>query len=133
MSAIAEVEAIPLRARVNPGDLDSSSETLVVRLTDEDGRTGIGEADGPADAVRRLVLMEDVHAWSRGLRNVLLGRDPREPGVLWQELYEATIWHGRSGLGIHALSAWTWPSTTSPGSSSAAPCTSFSGAPAASG
>jgi L-rhamnonate dehydratase len=105
MSAIAEVEAIPLRARVDPGDLDSSSETLVVRLTDEDGRTGIGEADGPADVVRRLVLMEDVHAWSRGLRNVLLGRDPSKPEALWQELYEATIWHGRRGLGIHALSA----------------------------
>jgi L-rhamnonate dehydratase len=105
MSAIAEVEAIPLRADADAGDLDSSSETVVVRLTDEDGRTGIGEADAPALAVRELVLMDDVHAWSRGLRGVLLGRDPFEREALWHDLAAATIYHGRRGLGVHALSA----------------------------
>ena len=105
MSAIVEVEALPLRAERDAGDLDSSAETIVVRLTDEDGRTGIGEADAPALAVRELVLMEGVHAWSRGLREVLLGRDPLDREGLWDDLYEATIYHGRRGLGIHALSA----------------------------
>jgi L-rhamnonate dehydratase len=105
MSVIVDVEAIPLRARVDPADLDSSSETVVVRVTDEEGRSGIGEADAPAEVVRALVLMDDVHAWSRGLRRVLLGRDPFEREALWHELYEATIYHGRRGLGIHALSA----------------------------
>jgi L-rhamnonate dehydratase len=105
MSAIAEVEVIPLRAELDAADLDSSSETVVVRLTDEDGRTGIGEADAPALAVRELVLMEDLHAWSRGLRGLLLGRDPFEREALWHDLFEATIYHGRRGLGIHALSA----------------------------
>lgn len=105
MSAIAEVEVIPLRAELDTADLDSSSETVVVRLTDEEGRTGIGEADAPALAVRELVLMDDIHAWSRGLRSLLLGRDPFEREALWHDLYEATIYHGRRGLGIHALSA----------------------------
>jgi L-rhamnonate dehydratase len=105
MSAIVEVEAIPLRAGGDAGDLDSSAETVVVRLTDEEGRTGIGEADAPALAVRELVLMQGVHGWSRGLREVLLGRDPFEREALWNDLYEATIYHGRRGLGIHALSA----------------------------
>jgi L-rhamnonate dehydratase len=105
MSTIVDVEAIPLRAPRDPGDLDSSSETIVVRLTDEEGRTGIGEADAPALAVRELVLMEDVHAWSRGLRGLLLGRDPFEREALWHDLAAATIYHGRRGLGIHALSA----------------------------
>lgn len=105
MSAIADVEAIVLRAGVDPLDLDSSSETLVVRVTDEDGRTGIGEADAPPEAVRALVLMDGSHAMSRGLRGMLLGRDPFELRALWRELYEGTIYHGRRGLGIHALSA----------------------------
>jgi L-rhamnonate dehydratase len=105
MSLIADVEAIPLRVGGDPDDLDSSSETIVVRLTDEDGRTGIGEADAPAGAVRELVLMEDAHAWSRGLRGLLLGRDPFEREALWHDLAEATIYHGRRGLGVHALSA----------------------------
>ena len=105
-SPIAEVEAIVLRApSADPEDLDGSSETVVVRITDEDGRTGIGEADAPPEAVRELVLMADSHGWSRGLRGMLLGRDPFELGALHDELYEGTIYHGRRGLGIHALSA----------------------------
>jgi L-alanine-DL-glutamate epimerase-like enolase superfamily enzyme len=104
-SRIAAVEALVLRARERRStDLDGSVETVVVRIVDEDGRVGIGEADAPAEAVRELVTMEDVHGWSRGLRAVLLGRDPFEIRALTAELYEATIYHGRRGLGIHALS-----------------------------
>src|SRR6185436_4121974 len=72
---------------------------------DEEGRAGIGEADAPAVAVRELVLMDDVHGWSRGLAGLLAGRDPLEIGALHDELYAGTIYHARRGLGIHALSA----------------------------
>ncbi|MDQ3659910.1 MAG: mandelate racemase/muconate lactonizing enzyme family protein [Actinomycetota bacterium] len=105
MSAITEVEAIALRAASDGEDFDSSSETLVVRLVDDEGNTGIGEADAPAEAAVRLVLMNDAHAWSRGLRSMLIGRDPFERESLWHDLYEGTVWHGRRGLGIHVLSA----------------------------
>jgi L-rhamnonate dehydratase len=106
VARIAEVDAIPLRApAVDPADLDSSRETVVVRITDQEGRTGIGEADAPVGAVRELVLMDDVFAWSRGLRGALLGADPFEIAALNRRLYEETIYHGRRGLGIHALSA----------------------------
>lgn len=105
MSRIADVEVLVLRAELDPSDLDSSAETAVVVVRDEDGRTGIGEADAPATVVRELVLMEDVHAWSRGLRGMLVGRDPFELTAIHDALYEGTIYHGRRGLGIHALSA----------------------------
>jgi L-alanine-DL-glutamate epimerase-like enolase superfamily enzyme len=103
---ITDVEAIVLRAPgSDPSDLDGSSETLVVRIVDDEGREGIGEADAPAGAVHELVVMEDAHAWSRGLRGMLVGRDPFLIRSLYSELYEGTIYHGRRGLGIHALSA----------------------------
>jgi L-rhamnonate dehydratase len=103
---IAEVEVIALRApAVDPSDLDGSRETVVVRVVDDAGRTGIGEADAPIGAVRELVLQDDVFAWSRGLRNALLGADPFEITALSRRLYQETIYHGRRGLGIHALSA----------------------------
>jgi L-alanine-DL-glutamate epimerase-like enolase superfamily enzyme len=103
---IEHVEAIALEApTVDPEDVDGSSETVVVRIVDADGREGIGEADAPAVVVRELVRMADVHAWSRGLASALLGRDPVLVSGLYDELYEATIYHGRRGLGIHALSA----------------------------
>ena len=106
-SLIAEVEAVVLRAGTleNDGDLDGSCETVLVRIHDENGRVGVGEADAPAAAVRELVLMDDVHAWSRGLRGMLLGRDPFEIGSLHADLRQGTIYHARRGLGIHALSA----------------------------
>src|SRR5579885_2500995 len=95
---IAEVEAIVLRVpAADATDLDGSSETILVRITDAQGRAGIGEADAPAGAVRELVLMDDVHAWSRGLRGVLLGRDPFDLRALYEDLYAATLYHGRGG------------------------------------
>jgi L-rhamnonate dehydratase len=106
VSRVADVEAIPLRAApVDPADLDGSNETIVVRIVDEDGRAGIGETDAPIGAVRQLVLMDDLFAWSRGLRSALLGADPFEIAALHRRLYAETIYHGRRGLGIHALSA----------------------------
>ena len=106
MALVADVEAVVIRApESDPDDFDSSAETVVVLIHDEDGVVGIGEADAPAPIVRELVLMDDRHAWSRGLRNVLLGRDPFEIEALHRDLYQATIYHGRRGLGIHALSA----------------------------
>jgi L-rhamnonate dehydratase len=105
-SLIADVEVIALRApAVDPSDLDGSRETVVVRIVDEEGRSGIGETDAPIGAVRELVLQDDVFAWSRGLRNALLEADPFEIAALNRRLYEETIYHGRRGLGIHALSA----------------------------
>jgi L-rhamnonate dehydratase len=105
VSPVATVETIHLRAGTDPNGLDSSSETVVVRIVDEDGRAGIGEADAPGAVVRELVEMEDLHAMSRGLRGILVGRDPFELGALYDRLYRETIYHGRRGIGIHAISA----------------------------
>jgi L-alanine-DL-glutamate epimerase-like enolase superfamily enzyme len=106
VSPIVDVEAVVLRtASPDSADLDGSSETVLVCIRDESGRVGVGEADAPATAVRELVLMDDVHAWSRGLRGMLLGRDPFELGAINGELRAGTIYHGRRGLGTHALSA----------------------------
>lgn len=104
-SPVASVDAVVLRAPADPLDLDGSSETILVRIRDENGLEGIGEADAPASVVRELIEMDDVHAWSRGLRNVLLGRDPFAIGAAYRAMYEGTVYHGRRGLGLHAISA----------------------------
>ncbi len=104
-ATIAGVETIALAApAADPDDLDASRETIVIAITDIEGRTGIGEADAPARVVRELVEMDDLFAWSRGLANVLRGRDPFCLRALHAELNAATVYHGRRGLGIHALS-----------------------------
>jgi L-rhamnonate dehydratase len=102
---IVDVEVLVFRSATKASEFDPAAETAVVRLVDASGRTGIGEADGPAEALRELLLMEDAHAWSRGLRGTVVGREPLEARAVSFELYRATLVHGRRGLGIHALSA----------------------------
>lgn len=103
---IVAVEAIPLRAPSETGDgLDSTAETILVVLTDAEGRQGVGEADAPASVVKAFLDMPSEHLWSQGFRDLLIGADPVERTALWSRLYGATIYAGRRGLGIHALSA----------------------------
>lgn len=108
-SLVAAVEVIPLRtpktASAPGSDLETIAETVVVQVADEDGRTGIGETDAPAMAVRELIEMDDAHSLSRGLAGMLIGRDPFGIASLSEEMYAGSIYHGRRGLGIHALSA----------------------------
>jgi L-rhamnonate dehydratase len=106
MSRIAAVEVIPVAA---PGqatnDLDGTVDTVIVRITDEAGRWGIGETDAPPAVIKAFIDMPSAHMWSRNATEMLIGADPVETAGLWQKIYEGTFWPGRRGLGIHALSA----------------------------
>lgn len=102
---VAQVEAIPLVTGTEPTDLDAGNETVLVRVTDEDGRVGVGEADAPARAVRELVEMGDLFEWSRGLRSIVVGLDPFELAANHARMLHGTHYHGRRGLGVHAVSA----------------------------
>ena len=105
-SPIADLEVIPIvTPGVNAEDCDGAADTVIVRLTDEAGRTGVGEADAPADLVRAFIEQPDLHVWSRNVRNLVVGRDPFPIAALVDEMYGATLYPGRRGLGIHALSA----------------------------
>jgi L-alanine-DL-glutamate epimerase-like enolase superfamily enzyme len=105
-AAIASLEVIPIvTPALNVADCDGSADTVVVRVTDEAGRQGIGEADAPGEVVKAFIEMPDVHLWSRNMDALVLGRDPFELRSIWSQLYESTIYPGRRGLGIHALSA----------------------------
>jgi L-alanine-DL-glutamate epimerase-like enolase superfamily enzyme len=106
MSRIAAVEVIPVAAPDQArNDLDGTVDTVIIRLTDDSGRTGIGETDAPPSVVKSFIEMPTAHLWSRNLTEILLGADPVETAALWQKLYEGSFWPGRRGLGIHAISA----------------------------
>jgi L-alanine-DL-glutamate epimerase-like enolase superfamily enzyme len=106
IARIADVEVIPIVApALNVEDCDGSADTVIVRVTDEDGRVGIGEADAPPVPVKAFIEMPSAHVWSRNVRELLLGHDPFELTALWERIYDGTSYPGRRGLGIHALSA----------------------------
>ena len=106
MSRIETIEVIPLRVSGSDvEDCDGTVDTVVVLLTDDEGRTGIGECDASPEAVKAFLEMPTAHIWARRASEVLIGADPLEIAALWERLYQGTIYSGRRGLGIHALSA----------------------------
>jgi L-alanine-DL-glutamate epimerase-like enolase superfamily enzyme len=105
-SRITRIEVIPVFSPArSANDLDGTADTIIVKVFDEDGRYGFGEADAPPAAVRSFLEMPTAHLWSRNSGEILVGEDPIEIAAIWQKLYDGTFWPGRRGLGIHAISA----------------------------
>lgn len=104
--AIAKVETIPLQVPAHRrAGCEGPTETLLVLITDEAGRVGIGECDSPPAAVKAFIEMPTSFIWRQNMISLLLGADPCDGAALWQRLYEGTASPGRRGLAIHALSA----------------------------
>jgi L-rhamnonate dehydratase len=70
--------------------------------TDE-GVTGIGEVESLTPAIEAIINAPPAHIHARGLRELLIGRDPTQPQELWELMYEATDFIGRRGLIMHAI------------------------------
>lgn len=105
-SKIARLEIIPIFSPAgSANDLDGTADTVIIRIFDEDGRYGFGEADAPPSVVMSFLEMPTAHLWSQNAGTILIGQDPLEIAAIWQKLYDGTFWPGRRGLGIHAISA----------------------------
>ena len=74
MSIIAKVEVLPIAMPEDSGEeCDGSVDTVVVRLTDEDGLSGIGECDAPPSVVKAFIEMPSAHIWSQNMVKLLIG------------------------------------------------------------
>jgi L-rhamnonate dehydratase len=82
---------------------DQTHEAALVRITSDDGHFGIGEAAVLPPVVKAFIDEPTSFAWSRGVGDILIGEDPRDPRRLWTELCDATVWSARVGLGRIAL------------------------------
>ena len=103
---IRKIECLQLRApQVNVADCDGTVETAVVRVTADNGMTGLGETDAPPNAIAALLETPSAHIWSMSIRDLLLNQNPLEVEHLWDRVYEGTIYHARRGLGIMLMSA----------------------------
>ncbi len=102
---ITDVEAIVLRQpAVDERIADGSQDDLVIRISTDEGITGIGEVDSAPEAVRAIVHAPGSHAIAGSLRELLLGEDPTQVERLWDKLYRGLIYVGRRGIALHALS-----------------------------
>lgn len=94
---------------LDPGyDSDATSsaqDTLVVEVHTDEGITGIGETDLNAWIARACIEAPGTHTMDRGLREMLLGRDPLDPERVWRDLYVGSAMSGRRGAVVHAIGA----------------------------
>jgi L-alanine-DL-glutamate epimerase-like enolase superfamily enzyme len=91
---IAAVDAFPV-SYPEPNDHDRHRAVCLVRLTDDEGRTGWGECTTywPEAAVACGVLVE-------ALRDHIVGRDAVQNESIMRGLKSQTWWYGTGGVGI---------------------------------
>jgi L-alanine-DL-glutamate epimerase-like enolase superfamily enzyme len=101
---ITRVEAIPLRLPEINERCDGSQETLVVKVHTDTGLVGIGEVDSSAVVAKAIIDAPLSHKICRGLAQCVLGEDPFEIEKLIHKMYEGSIFFGRQGAAIQAMS-----------------------------
>jgi L-rhamnonate dehydratase len=103
---IANVEALIVSVPAEGNAFaEGAEETLLVRVTDENGTYGIGESPCTPSVIKAMVEQETIHFWSQGIADVLVGEDPIEARALYDVVYHGSFYHGRRGTFIQALSA----------------------------
>jgi L-rhamnonate dehydratase len=82
---------------------DQTHEVALIRITADDGSVGVGEAAVSPPVVKAFIDEPTSFSWSMGVADMLVGKDPRDPRVLWDDLCDGTVWNARVGLGRIAL------------------------------
>jgi len=102
---ITEVEAIVLRQPVVDGAIaDGSQDDLIVRVHTDEGIVGVGEVDSAPEVVKAVFDAPNSHYIATGLRHVLIGADPLDIEELWRRMYMGSVYYGRRGVAMHAIS-----------------------------
>jgi L-alanine-DL-glutamate epimerase-like enolase superfamily enzyme len=102
---ITRVEPIHLRLPDVNERCDGSQETLIVQVHTDEGIVGVGEADTSALVAKAVIEAPLSHKICRGLAECVVGQDPFEIDRLVHRMYEGSIFFGRQGAAIQAMSA----------------------------
>jgi L-alanine-DL-glutamate epimerase-like enolase superfamily enzyme len=101
---ITRVEPIHLRLPDVNERCDGSQETLVVQVHTDEGIVGVGEADSSSLVAKAVIEAPLSHKICRGLAECVVGQDPFEIERLVHRMYEGSIFFGRQGAAIQAMS-----------------------------
>ncbi len=101
---ITEVETIHLRLPTIEHECNGTQDALLVRISTDSGLVGLGEVDSSPHVIKAIYDAPYSHTVACGLRQLLIGEDPRDVERLWEKMYRGTLYYGRRGAAIHALS-----------------------------
>lgn len=95
MARITDVWAVIPKGTNEPADWRTAMAQILVVVESDAGVRGFGVGGGGKAGI---------HVIDTVLRDVVVGRDPRDVEVIWQAMYRATHHFGRKGLPVMALS-----------------------------
>src|SRR5437867_3418117 len=101
---ITRVEPIHLRLPTVNERCDGSQETLAVKVHTDAGIVGVGEVDSSALVAKAIIEAPLSHKICRGLAQCVVGEDPFGIDRLVHRMYEGSIFFGRQGAAIQAMS-----------------------------
>lgn len=101
---ITDVEVIHLRIEQIEEISNGTQDCAIVLVHTDEGITGIGEAESSPHVMKAIIEAPRSHSVMVGLREVLIGENPLDIERLWRKMYQASIYMGRRGAVIHALS-----------------------------
>jgi L-alanine-DL-glutamate epimerase-like enolase superfamily enzyme len=101
---IVGVDAVFCRLdEVDAQRCDGTQDTLLIFVTASDGTVGVGEVDSAPLVAKAVVEAEPSHLIARGLRSILLGRNPLDIDVCWHAMVEQSRYLS-GGATAHAIS-----------------------------
>lgn len=110
---ITDVEVLILKApgpgNVPPGGSEEAYGIKflgIVKVTTDAGITGYADIESQPHVVRAIVdAPSSGSAYGfEGLKSVVIGKDPFDVERLWYEMYMASVYYGRRGAAIQAIS-----------------------------
>lgn len=101
---ITEVETLHLSLPAIAEECNGTQDALLVKIHTDTGLVGLGEVDSSPAVAKAIFDAPYSHTIAAGLRHLLLGEDPRDIERLWEKMYRGTIYYGRRGAAIHAIS-----------------------------
>jgi len=101
---IASVVCQVLRVPSVEAKTAGTQDTVLIRIRTECGIEGVGEADASPEVVKAVVDAPFSHNIACGLRELLIGEDPRDTARLWDTMYRRTMYYGRRAVVVAAMS-----------------------------
>jgi L-alanine-DL-glutamate epimerase-like enolase superfamily enzyme len=103
---ITDIEVhVLLAPNMDPTLTSSAQDDLIVVIHTDEGATGIGESDVNPWMAKACINAPGTHTMGLGIRDMLIGADPKDIQGIWDRLYKGTAMNGRRGVVIHAMGA----------------------------
>jgi L-rhamnonate dehydratase len=102
---IIDVRALILRQPdLDASVADGSQDALLIFVHTDAGLVGVGEVDSSPTVIKAIIDAPQSHSIASGLRSLLVGEDPTEIRRLWERMFKGSMYFGRRGAAVHAIS-----------------------------